>query len=95
MQANQNPQNRQQRITQATSCSFKNKYGTRLVHVDKQIGCTHDVKHFLVHNVTFENLKPLFSQLTWQQMTGVFLKSPLWPEFLERIVFCDKNRVFV
>jgi len=24
-----------------------------------------------------------------------FQKSPLWPEFLEIIVFCDKNRVFV
>ena len=73
MQANQNPKNRQQRIIQSTSCSFQNhKYGARFVRVAKPIGCTHDVKHFLAHNVMFENLKPRFSQLTQQHITSVF-----------------------
>ena len=73
MQANKNPQNQQQRIIQSTSCSFQNnKYGVRFVPVDKQIGRTHDVKHFLVHNMTFQNPKPRFSQLTWQHINGAF-----------------------
>ena len=42
MQANQNPQNQQQRITQASSCNKQRSY---------------DVKHFLAHNVTFQNLQ--------------------------------------
>jgi len=29
------------------------------------------VKHFLAHNLTFENLKPHFSQLKQQHITGV------------------------
>ena len=54
---------------------------------------SNDVKHFLAHNVTFENLKPSFSQLTqlalseistlasflceWGQTAGKYLRLPL------------------
>ena len=34
-------------------------------------GRSHDVKHFLVHNVTLQNLKSRFTPLT-QHITGVF-----------------------
>ena len=40
--------------------------------MDRQIGCTHDVKHFLALDVKFDNLKPCFSQLTRQHITIVF-----------------------
>ena len=35
-------------------------------------GRSHDVKHFLVHNVTLQNLKSRFSPLIRQHITGVF-----------------------
>ena len=35
-------------------------------------GRSHDVKHFLVYNVTLQNLKSRFSPLTRQHITGVF-----------------------
>ena len=62
MQANQNPQNQQQRITRASSCNKQTV----------NIGRSYDVKHFLAHNVTLQNLKPSFYPLTRQHITGVF-----------------------
>ena len=35
-------------------------------------GRSHDVKHFLVHNVTLQNLKSCFSPLTGKHIIGVF-----------------------
>ena len=37
MQANQNPQNRQQRITRATSCSFQNMVRGLFVWTDSKV----------------------------------------------------------
>ena len=36
------------------------------------IGHSYDVKHFLAHNVTLQNLKTCFSPLTRQHITSVF-----------------------
>ena len=54
-------------------------------------GRSHDVKHFLVQNVTLQNLKSRFSSLTRQHITGVFRNLHFGRSFLEMIVFCDKT----